>query len=148
MAGAAFSDTVSYTVLFQLTDLVKHICNPNSKLEIGTLNFINKVTRTIFLEENWRLRQSNVSNWWRQTKKVTGQVSKPDLVGLANESMHRLVNSINASLIKVSADLNRLTAATPTDQYVNNKSITNRWCWVCLRLWNHCWNRVQQTGTY
>jgi len=24
------------------------------------------------------LRQSNASNWWRQTKKLTGQVSKPD----------------------------------------------------------------------
>jgi len=66
------------------------------------------------------LWQSNASNWWRQTEKLTGQVSKLVLVGLANGitdgRMQRLSNNINASLIKVSADLDRLTAATPTDQ--------------------------------
>jgi len=69
------------------------------------------------------LRQSNASNWCRQTKKLTGQASKPDSVGLANEitvvSMQRLANNINASLIKVSADLDRLKAATPIYQYVD-----------------------------
>jgi len=74
------------------------------------------------------LRQSNASNWWRQTRKLIGQVNKPDLVGLANEitdgSWQRLANNINASLIQVSADLNRLAAATPlTDQYVDNESV-------------------------
>jgi len=40
--------------------------------------------------------------------------------------MQRLANTgnINASLVKVSADLNRLTAATPlTDQYVDNETM-------------------------
>jgi len=38
--------------------------------------------------------------------------------------MQRLANNINASLVKVSAALNRLTAATPlTDQYVDNESV-------------------------
>jgi len=50
------------------------------------------------------------------------------LVGLANEimdgSMQRLANNINASLIKVSADLDRLTAATPTDRYVDNELVS------------------------
>jgi len=52
---------------------------------------------------------------------------------MANEitdgSMQRLANKINASLVKVSADLNRLTAAKPlTDQYVDNESVAPPEC--------------------
>jgi len=40
--------------------------------------------------------------------------------------MQRLANNINASLVKVSSDLNRLTAATPlTDQYIDNESVAS-----------------------
>jgi len=44
--------------------------------------------------------------------------------------MQRLVSNMNASLIKVSADLDRLTAATPTEQCVNNVSVAR--CGECV----------------
>jgi len=53
------------------------------------------------------------SNKWRQTKRLTGQVGKQDLAGLANEltdgNLQKLTNNINSSLINVPADLTMLT---------------------------------------
>ena len=73
-----------------------------------------------------RLRKCNATNWWRQTKRLTGQISKQDLAGLANEltdgNMQTLANHINASLINVPADLTRLTAATAV--YYDNELVT------------------------
>jgi len=72
-------------------------------------------------------RHCNSTNWWRQTKRLTGQVSKQDLVGLANEltdgNMRVLAQLINASLINVSADLAR-PAATDSASHTNNDTET------------------------
>ena len=61
------------------------------------------------------MRNCDSRNWWRQTKRLTGQVSKPDLVGLANDltggDMEELARLINESLIKVSSDLTKLSAS-------------------------------------
>jgi len=94
----------------------------------NAVNWLSRKLRERFYKKKIEgLRQSNASNWWHQTKKLTGQVSKQDLVGLANEitngSMQRLANNINTSLIKVSSDLDRLTAATSTDQHGKNVSV-------------------------
>ena len=74
-----------------------------------------KLRKRFYAKKIQNLRTCNAANWWRQTKQLTGQVSKPDLVGLANEltdgDMHKLACRINASLINVSADLTRLTMA-------------------------------------
>ena len=66
------------------------------------------------------MRNCDSRNWWRQTKRLTGHVSKPDLVGLANDltggDMDDLARLINESLIKVSSDLTRLSAS---DNYLD-----------------------------
>ena len=101
----------------------------NNKSEYNRLrNSVNRSSRKLreryYKKKIEGLRQSNATNWWRQTKKLTGQVSKQDLAGLANETtdgnMQRLANNINTSLVNVSADLDRLTVATAADQYVDN----------------------------
>jgi hypothetical protein len=62
------------------------------------------------------LRRCNASTWWRETKRLTGQSSKPDLMGLANTQcdgdVEQLTNIINRSLQQVSADLQPLTTNT------------------------------------
>ena len=93
-------------------------------------NLVNRMSRKLrkrYYEKNVDgLRSCNSSNWWRQTKRLTGQTSKPDLVGLANQltdgDMQKLAGCINDSLINVSADLTRLTTpenivhvATPSE---------------------------------
>jgi hypothetical protein len=59
------------------------------------------------------LRRCDASNWWRETKRLTGQSNKSDLTGLAatecNGDYEQLANRINESLQRVSADLNPLT---------------------------------------
>jgi hypothetical protein len=60
------------------------------------------------------LRKCDAANWWRQTKILTGQSSKPDLVGMANDQtggdVQELASRINVSLSNVSADLTRLNS--------------------------------------
>jgi hypothetical protein len=66
-------------------------------------NLVNRTSRKLrkrYYEKNVEgLRNCNSSNWWRHTKRLTGQTSKPDLVGLANQltdgSMQKLASSIN-----------------------------------------------------
>jgi len=93
----------------------------------GTHSTGHRIIATVRSNDSNSKSQSNASNWWHETKKLTGEVSKPDLVGLAIEitdgSMQRLANNINASLINVSADLDRLTTATTTKQYVDSESV-------------------------
>jgi len=77
------------------------------------VNRLSKRLRKQFYEKKVKgLRNCNPANWWRDTKRLTGQSSKPDLVGLANEhadgDMPTLANLINQSLIRVSNDLVRL----------------------------------------
>jgi len=59
------------------------------------------------------LRRCNASNWWRETKRLTGQSNKSDLSGLADSvcdgDVQQLTNIINKSLQQVSADLQPLT---------------------------------------
>jgi len=58
------------------------------------------------------LRRCNASNWWRETKRLTGQSNKPDLAGLAasecDGDFQQLSEIINNSLRQVSADLQPL----------------------------------------
>ena len=55
------------------------------------------------------LRNTNSSSWWRITKQLTGQSSKHELTGLANEltdgNIHHLADIINTFLTNVSSDL-------------------------------------------
>jgi len=64
------------------------------------------------------LRRCNASNWWRETKRLTGQSIKTDLAGLAASECdgdnELLANRINESLQRVSADLNPLNTNTST----------------------------------
>ena len=91
-------------------------------------NAVNRLSRKLrqrFYEKKIEgLRKCNSANWWRQTKKLTGQVSKQDLIGLANQltdgDMQELASRINESLINVSADLTRLTAETT---YNNSRDV-------------------------
>lgn len=80
-------------------------------------NLVNRMSRKLRKQHYERniegLRSCNSSNWWRQTKLLIGQTSKPDLVGLANQmtdgDMQKLAGCINESLINVSDNLTRLT---------------------------------------
>jgi hypothetical protein len=72
--------------------------------------------KRFYERKNDGLRNCDSANWWRQIKHLTGQTNKPDLTGLANKltggDMQRLAQCIGDSLIRVSADLTRLGAAT------------------------------------
>jgi len=89
----------------------------NNRTEYNRLrNAVNrlssKLRRRFYQRQIENLRACDSSNWWRQTKKLTGQISKPELTGLANEvtngDMQGLASCINNALLSVSADLNRL----------------------------------------
>ena len=59
------------------------------------------------------MRTSNLRNWWRSVKLVTGlKTIEPPLSGLANQildgDMHALANSVNACFQSVAADLSPL----------------------------------------
>ena len=59
------------------------------------------------------MRTSNLRNWWRSVKLVTGlKTSEPPLTGLANQihdgDMHALATSVNAYFQSVAADLSPL----------------------------------------
>ena len=58
------------------------------------------------------MRNCNALNWWRETKRLTGQSNKSDLTGLANNlcdgDEQSLANKINESLQLVSSDLDPL----------------------------------------
>jgi len=85
-------------------------------------NRVNRLSHTLrqrFCKRRIQsLRRCNASNWWRETKKLTGQSSKSDLSGLADMNcegdIQQLTNIINQSLQSVSADLQPLTANTFT----------------------------------
>ena len=63
------------------------------------------------------LRNCDPSNWWTETKKLTGQASKSDLTGLASSltdgNMAALARIINVSLKEVSDDLEPLSNTCP-----------------------------------
>ena len=89
----------------------------NNRTEYNRLrNAVNRLSSNLrkrfYKRQIENLRTCNSSNWWRQTKKLTGQISKPELTGLANEvtngNMQELASCINISLLGVSADLDRL----------------------------------------
>jgi len=85
----------------------------------------SKLRKRFYTKNIEGLRTCNSANWWRQTKQLTGQISKPDLLGLCNEltdgNMQELADLINESLINVSADLTRLTAV---DDNYNEQATT------------------------
>ena len=58
------------------------------------------------------LRRCNASNWWKETKRLTGQSNKSDLAGLAasecDGDFQQLSELINISLKQVSSDLQPL----------------------------------------
>jgi hypothetical protein len=66
-------------------------------------NAVNRLSRQLrkrfYKHKVDGLRKSNATNWWRQTQQLTGQVSKQDLAGLANEltngNTQKLANHIN-----------------------------------------------------
>ena len=87
-------------------------------------NAINRLSKslkkTFYQNKIDGLRNCDSTNWWKRTKLLTGQTSKPELLGLANAltggDVKLLANTINDSLIRVSADLNRLTSiADPSE---------------------------------
>ena len=97
--------------------------NQNGKIEIKTKRLtadyrryrnqatrLAKTLRKRFYEKKVKLlRQSNSRNWWRQTKRFTGQTKHNDLSGLANVAvdgdLNVLADLINKSLKQVSDDL-------------------------------------------
>jgi len=93
------------------------------------------------------LWKCNLMNWWRQTKRLTGQLAnKQDLVGLADEliddNMQTLANNIHASLTNVPADLFRLATATAFCHVNEKRHLASAITSPPL------WNRFQQTGTH
>ena len=89
----------------------------------NAVNRLSKTLRKSFYQKKIAgLRNCDSTNWWKQTKLLTGQASKqPELFGLANTltggDVEQLANVINESLTKVSVDLKRLTSA---DNYVTD----------------------------
>ena len=84
----------------------------------NSVNRLSKTLRKTFDQKRIAgLRYCDSANWWKQTKLLTGQASKskPELLGLANTltggDVKQLANIINDSLIKVPADLKRLTSS-------------------------------------
>jgi hypothetical protein len=80
------------------------------------VNRMSKQLRQRYYRNNIQnLCNSNPFNWWRETKRLTGQVSKlrPELSALANceagGDIQRLANLINSSLQHVSSDLSPLS---------------------------------------
>jgi len=81
----------------------------------NSVNRLSKTLRKTFYQKRIAgLRNCDSANWWKQTKLLTGQASKSELLGLANTitggDVKQLANVINDSLIKVSDDLKRLTS--------------------------------------
>jgi hypothetical protein len=90
----------------------------NNRTEYNRLrNAVNRLSSNLrkrfYKRKVEDLRACNSSNWWRQTKKLTGQISKPELTALANEvtdgDLQKLATIINTSLLNVSADLEKLS---------------------------------------
>ena len=83
-----------------------------------------KLRKRFYAKKIECLRNCDSSNWWRLTKQLIGQVSKPDLAGLANNltggDTQELADNINQSLINVSADLTRLN---PADDYSTGSDV-------------------------
>ena len=83
-------------------------------------NQVNRLScklRQRFCEKRMRnLRHCNAANWWKETKRLTGQSTKSDLSGLANAECDGdnavLADLINKSLQSVSDDLSPLTENT------------------------------------
>ncbi len=82
-------------------------------------NRVNRLSKQLRLQFYHRriqgLRTSNPHEWWRQTKKLTGQQVKPELQSLINEvaggDVQLLADMINSSLQQVSRDLSPLPPA-------------------------------------
>ena len=94
-----------------------------SRLRNAVIRLSRQLRKQFYRKKIEDLRSCNASNWWRQTKRLTGQVSKQELAGLANQltggNMQELAHRINASLINVSADLTRLTESA---KYTDNET--------------------------
>ena len=79
-------------------------------------NRVNRLSITLrkrfCLKRIQNLRRCNANNWWRETKRLTGQSNKSDLAGLAasqcDGDLQQLSEIINSSLRQVSADLRPL----------------------------------------
>lgn len=72
-----------------------------------------KLRRQFYAKRIKDLRNCNALNWWRETKRLTGQSNKSDLTSLADNlcdgDVQTLANKINESLQLVSSDLDPLT---------------------------------------
>ena len=81
-------------------------------------NKVNRMSKTLrsqhYNSKMNQLRTSDPRNWWRETKKLTGQSTKPNLTILANMhtdgDMMELTQLINKTLQNVSSDLTPLSA--------------------------------------
>ncbi len=83
-----------------------------NRLRNQIIRLSHKLRKRFYEQRIQGLRNCNASNWWRQTKRITGQQNKPNLVGLANTvsggNIQLLADTINKSLEHVSADLKPL----------------------------------------
>jgi len=98
-------------------------------------NKINKMSKNLkrkfYSKRMDGLRQSDPSQWWRETKRLTGQSNRLDLTGLAsavaNGDMNELANLINYSLQHVTDDLTPLSAndrvPVPVDNFPDTLTI-------------------------
>jgi len=88
--------------------------SPKYKQIRNRVNRLSCKLRRLFCEKRIHgLRRCNAANWWRETKRLTGQARKSDLKGLADAESDGddtlLSDIINISLQRVSADLQPLT---------------------------------------
>jgi len=83
------------------------------RLRNRVIRLSKELRKRFYVKKIDSLRSCDPSNWWRQTKQLIGQSTKPDLIGLANDltegNIHELARRINESLVHVSADLTRLS---------------------------------------
>ena len=92
----------------------------NYKKLRNMVNRLSKQLRQKFYKKRIQgLHNCNASNWWRQTKKLTGQTQKTELITLANQltdgDLGVLAQRINESLQKVASDLSPLPSFVSVD---------------------------------
>ena len=76
-------------------------------------NHINRLSKQLrqqyYNKQSTNLRNCEPARWWRDTKRLIGQSTKPNLISLANDctdgDINILAERINESLTKVSSDL-------------------------------------------
>ena len=99
----------------------QHAFTSGNTIEYRKLrNKINRVVKELqskyYKKRIESLRNCDPSNWWTETKKLTGQLGKSDLTRLANSltdgNLAALARAINISLKEVADDLEPLLPAS------------------------------------